>query len=232
MRGRHFLSNIVNLIYYVLYINDICIYRYKELVANGTMLSPLITLADKLRMPAMLVAKFVLADQIKEEKLKKKIDQQHSNNDDSLNSSILNDTSIGSTSSDLQNDSDVELKQDLSANDSIAKELDTSCSIDEQLSQQLNWLTCKLRSMHKSGIALNQSDNSLNNSNSYCIPTTNKSLNLTPHQLAMSTWLIRKDPQLAYEVYKSSVVDGHYGSCVEFIKRYNLLNYFDINLFY
>ncbi|XP_008189348.1 uncharacterized protein LOC100165173 [Acyrthosiphon pisum] len=193
--------------------------RYKELVANGTVSSPLITLADKLRMPAMLVAKFVLTDQIKEEKLKEKLDQQHSINDDSLNSSILNDTSVGSTASNLQNDSERELKQDLSANDSTAKELDTSYSIDEQLSKQLNWLTCKLRSMHKSELALNQSDNSLNNSNSYCIPTTDKSL--TPHQLAMSTWLIRKDPQLAYEVYKSSVVDGHYGSCVEFIKSCN-----------
>lgn len=212
-----------------MYINDIYIYRYKELVANGTMSSPLITLADKLRMPAMLVSKLVLADQIKEEKLKKKLDQQHSINDDSLNSSILNDLSVGSTASNLQNDSDMDFKQDLSTDNSTTKELDTSYSIDKQLSKQLNWLTCKLRSMYKSELSLNQSDNSLNNSNSYCVPTTNKSLNLTPHQLAMSTWLIRKDPQLAYEVYKSSVVDGHYGSCVEYIKRCNLLSNFDIN---
>lgn len=103
MRGRYFfLSNIVNLIYKVLYIKDICIFRYKELVANGTVLSPLITLADKLLMPAMLVAKFILADHIKVEKLKEKLDEQHSNNDDSLNS-------VGSTSN-LQNYSDTELK--------------------------------------------------------------------------------------------------------------------------
>jgi len=208
-----------------LYINDIYGYRYKELVAKGTV-SPLITLADKLRMPAMLVAKCILADQIKEEKFK----QQHSNDEDSFNSSILNDTSVGSTASNLQNDSDTEIKHNISANDSTAKELDTSISIDEQLSQQLNWLTCTLRSKYKPALTLNQSDNSLNNSNSYCV-TTNKSLNLTPHQLATSTWLMRKDPQLAYEVYKSSVVDGYYGSCVEFIKRYHLLNYFDSNLF-
>jgi len=187
----------------------------------------MITLADKLRMPAMLVAKFVIADQIKEEKFKEKFNQQHSNNEDSFNSSTLNDTSIGSTASNLQNDSDIELKHDLSANDSTAKELDTSFSIDEQLSQQLNWLTCKLRSMYRPESNLNQSDNSLNNSNSFCIPTSNKSLNLTPHQLATSTWLMRNDPQLAYEVYKSSIVDGYYGSCVEFIKRYHLLSYFD-----
>jgi len=177
--------------------------------------SPLITLADKLLMPAMLVAKFVLADQIKVEKLKEKLDQQHSNNDDSLNS-------VGSTASNLQNYSDTELKQDVSTNDSTVKELDTSYSIDEQLSKQLNWLTCKLRSMYTTESALNQSDSSSNNSYTNCKSTTNKIFNLTPHQLAMATWLIRKDPQLAYEVYKSSVVDGYYGSCEEFIKRYNL----------
>jgi hypothetical protein len=177
-------------------------------------------------MPAMLVAKIVLADQIKEEKLKEKLEQQHYNNDDSLNSSILVDTSGVSNVSNLQNDSYTESKQNVSFNDSTAKELDTSFSIDEQLSKQLNWLTCKLRSMHKSELTLNQSDNSFNTSRSYSMPPTNKSSNLTPHQLAMSTWLIRKDPQLAYEVYKSSVVDGYYGSCVEFIKRYNLFGYF------
>lgn len=199
-----------------------CIYRYKELVANGTVSSPLIALADKLRMPAMLVAKIVLADQIKEEKLKQKLDLQHSNNDDSLNSSI--DTSGVSNASNFQNDSFTESKQNVSINDSTAKELDISNSIDEQLSKQLNWLTCKLRSMHKSELVFNQSDNSLTNtSHSYSMPTPT---NYTPHQLAMSTWLIRKDPQLAYEVYKSSVVDGYYGSCVEFIKRYNLFGYF------
>lgn len=197
-----------------MYINDICIYSYKELVADGTMSSPLITLADKLRMPAMLVSKLVLTDQIKEEKLKKKLDRQHSINDNSLNSSILNDVSVRSTATNLQNDSDMNLKPDLSVNDSKTKESDTSYSIDEQLSKQLNWLTCRLRSMYKYELSSNKSDNSLN---------------LTPHQLAMSTWLIRKDPQLAYEVYKSSVVDGHYGSCVEYIKRCNLLIYLDIN---
>ncbi|CAH1733162.1 uncharacterized protein LOC114118981 [Aphis gossypii] len=191
--------------------------RYKELVANGTVSSPLIALADKLRMPAMLVAKVVLADQIKEEKLKQKLDLQHSNNDDSLNSSI--DTSGVSNASNFQNDSFTESKQNVSINDSTAKELDISNSIDEQLSKQLNWLTCKLRSMHKSELALNQSDNSLTNtSHSYNMPPPT---NHTPHQLAMSTWLIRKDPQLAYEVFKSSVVDGYYGSCVEFIKSCN-----------
>jgi len=195
--------------------------RYKELVANGTVSSPLIALADKVRMPAMLVAKIVLAEQIKEEKLKEKLEQQHYNIDDSLNSSILIDTSGISNISNLQNDSYTELKQNVSVNDSTAKELDTSFSIDEQLSKQLNWLTRKLCSMHKSELALNQSDNSFNTSHSYSMPPTNKSLNLTPHQLAMSTWLIRKDPQLAYEVYKSSVVDGYYGSCVEFIKSGN-----------
>ncbi|KAL4135018.1 hypothetical protein QTP88_006686 [Uroleucon formosanum] len=170
------------------------------------MSSPLITLADKLRMPAMLVSKLVLTDQIKEEKLKKKLDRQHSINDNSLNSSILNDVSVRSTATNLQNDSDMNLKPDLSVNDSKTKESDTSYSIDEQLSKQLNWLTCRLRSMYKYELSSNKSDNSLN---------------LTPHQLAMSTWLIRKDPQLAYEVYKSSVVDGHYGSCVEYIKSCN-----------
>lgn len=148
-------------------------------------------------MPAMLVAKLVLADHIKKEKLK---DLEPPNNDSS-NSSILND-------------SNTELKK--VSND---KESDTSCSIDEQLSKQLNWLTYKLRSMHTSNIEFDQSGKSLNNSYSNCIPTTNKSLNTTPHQFAMSTWLIRTDPRLAYEVYKSSVVDGHYGACVEFIKR-------------
>jgi len=184
-------------------------------------LSPLITLADKLLMPAMLVAKFVLADQIKVEKLNERLDQQHSNNDDSLNS-------VGSTASNLQHYRDTELKQDVSTNDLTVKEMDTSYSIDEQLSKQLNWLTCKLRSMYTTESLLNQSDSSSNNlqtsciSYTNCISKTNKIFDLTPHQLAMATWLIRKDPQLAYEVYKSSVVDGYYGSCVEFIKRYNL----------
>jgi len=86
-------------------------------------LSPLITLADKLRMPAMLVAKFVLADQIKVEKLNEKLDQQHSNNYDSLNS-------VGSTASNLQHYSDKTLKQDVSTNDLTVKELDTLYSID------------------------------------------------------------------------------------------------------
>ncbi|XP_025196108.1 uncharacterized protein LOC112595197 [Melanaphis sacchari] len=196
--------------------------RYKELVANGAVSSPLIALADKLCMPAMLVAKTILTEQIKEKRLREKLERQNLNIDDSLNSSILIDTSGVSNVSNSQNDSYTELKQNVSVNDSTAKELDTSYSIDEQLSKQLNWLTCKLRSMHKSESTLNQSDNSLiNTSHSYSMPPTNKSSNLTPHQLASSTWLIRKDPQLAYEVYKASVVDGHYGSCVEFIKSCN-----------
>jgi len=180
------------------------------------MLYPLITLADKLLIPAMWVAKFVLADQIKVEKLKKKLDQQHSNNDDSVKNSI---PCVGSTSNSLQNYSDTELKQDVSANDSTVKELDTSYSIDEQL----NWLICKLRSMYTTELALNKSHGSLNNSYIICMSTTNKISDITPHQLAMATWLISKDLQLAYEIYKSSVVNGYYGPCVEYnIKRYNL----------
>lgn len=55
--------------------------------------------------------------------------------------------------------------------------------------------------MYKTELSLNQSNNSLNNSYTYCMPTTIKILNLKPHQLAIVTWLTPKDPQLACKVY-------------------------------
>lgn len=188
-------------------------------MANNSVASPLTTLANNLRMPAMLVAKMVLTDQVHEERLKEQLNhQQHLNNEDSLNSSTLNDsTSILSD----KNDSSTILLQKSCVKNSETIKLDTSSNIDIQLSQQLNWLTSKLLSIHTvPDEILNQSANSSINSNSNSLSVTNKSLNLTPHQLATSTWLIRSDPQLAYEVYKCSVIDGHYGSCIEFIKRF------------
>lgn len=192
------------------------------MAANNSVTSPLTTLANNLRMPAMLVAKIVLADQIHGERLRDQLNHQQSlNNENSLNSSMLNDcTSILSD----KNDSSTMSVQKNCTNNSETIELDTSSSIDIQLSQQLNWLSSKLLSMHKGpDEILNQSANSSVNSNSNSLSAINKNLNLTPHQLATSTWLIRPDPQLAYEVYKCSVIDGHYGSCVEFIKRYKYL---------
>lgn len=167
----------------------------------------------------MLVAKTVLADQVHGERLREQLNLQQSlNNEDSLNSSILNDSN--SILSDKNDSSTISVQKNCTIN-SETIELDTSSSIDIQLSQQLNWLSSKLLSMHKGPEEiLNQSANSSINSNSNSLSATNKSLNLTPHQLATSTWLIRPDPQLAYEVYKCSVMDGYYGSCIEFIKRY------------
>lgn len=202
------------------------------MAANNSVTSPLTTLANNLRMPAMLVAKTVLADQVHEERLREQSNyQQHLNDEDSLNSSVLNDsTSILSD----KNDSSTISVQKNCTNNSETVELDTSTSIDIQLSQQLNWLSSKLLSIHKEpDEVLNQSANSSFNSNSNSLSSTRKSLNLTPHQLATSTWLIRSDPLMAYEVYKCSVIDGYYGSCVEFIKRYkcfiNVLNFIFTN---
>lgn len=177
---------------------------------NDSVTSPLIKLANDLCMPAMLVAKAVLADHLCEEKS----NQQHLNY--SSDSNILNDNA-------LYNDNDSLLTQNCNFNNSEFLEVDNLSSVDSQLSQQLNWLSDKLLSMQTVAPdeVFNQSDNSSINSSSYSTSTVTKSLNSTPHSLATSTWLICTDPQLAYEVYKCSVIDGHYGSCIEFVKRYN-----------
>jgi len=162
-------------------------------------------------MPAMLVAKVVLADHL----CKEKSNQQHLNY--SSDSNILNDNT-------LYNDNDSLLTQSCNVNNSEVLEVDPLSSVDSQLSQQLNWLSGKLLSMQTTVApdeVFNQSDNSSINSSSYSTSTVTKSLNSTPHSLATSTWLICTDTQLAYEVYKCSVIDGHYGSCIEFVKRYN-----------
>lgn len=200
--------------------------RYKELAADSSVRSPLIILANNLRMPAMLVAKAVLTDQIQGKKLKEQL--HHQQFEDSLNNSLLNDSYSFLNDSNLTNESCTELKNNTWTNVSGATtELDNSLSnVDIQLSKQLIWLTNKLLSMEKVMLTeiLDQSANSSTSShsrNSYCMPKITKSLSLTPHQLATSTWLIRKTPQLAYQVYKCSVIDGHYGPCVEFIKTYD-----------
>lgn len=51
--------------------------------------------------------------------------------------------------------------------------------------------------MYTTELALNKSESILNNSYTNCMSTVNKILNLTPHKLAMDTWLICEDPQLA-----------------------------------
>lgn len=181
--------------------------------------SPLITLANNLRMPAMLVAKVVLADQTNEEKLKDQHDHQQSFN----KNSILNDSNDLFTDSYSFNDSSLVSALDSNTNDSFGTELETSSNIDTHLSKQLNWLSSKLLSMRE---VLDQSVNSSTNSSFYHDSTIAKSVTLTTHQLATSTWMINSDPQLAYEVFKCSVIDGHYGSCVEFIKRYYFTYFF------
>lgn len=154
-------------------------------------------------MPAMLAAKAVLADYLYEERS----DQQ-----------CLNDSSILSDDA-LYNDSSSSLKQNSSTNNPKILNIDTLFNVDDQLSKELDWLSNKLLSMQTVSTPdemLNESDNS-----SSRVPSTiTKSSNNTSHNLATSTWLIRTDPQLAYQVYKCSVIDGFYGPCVEFIKRY------------
>lgn len=188
--------------------------------------SPLMTLANNLRMPAMLVAKVVLSDQINYEKMKKQLGNQiNITNENNQTNSALSDRSSATNDSNVGNNS-IGIMSNNSVNNSAAIDLDYS-SVDGQLSQQLNWLTNKLLSMKKAKPIdeQNQSNSSIN-SNSHSEPTISKSLNFTPHQLATSTWLIRTDPQLAYQVFKCSVVDGYYGACVEFIKRYYFFFFF------
>jgi len=177
-------------------------------------------------MPAMLVAKVVLADQTNEEKLKDQHDHQQSFN----KNSILNDSNDLFTDSYSFNDSSLVSALDSNTNDSFGTEPETSSNIDTHLSKQLNWLSSKLLSMRKvlPSEVLDQSVNSSTNSSFYHDSTIAKSVTLTTHQLATSTWMINSDPQLAYEVFKCSVIDGHYGSCVEFIKRY-YFTYFFLN---
>lgn len=198
------------------------------MAANGSVTSPLITLANNLRMPAMLVAKTVLSDHIYGEKLNVQLNQQ------------IHDCSNVLNNSNLQNDNSSVSGQDDSVNNLSTTELDvSSSSIDTQLSHQLDWLTNKLLSMYSNLPVeeLNESDSAIS-SNSYSKQqTTIKSLNLSNHQLASSTWLIHTDPCLAYEVYKCSVIDGHYGICFDFIKKYTyfclrlILNIFLMLLF-
>lgn len=189
------------------------------MVANDSVIFPLATLSNNLRMPAMLVAKTVLSEQMNEEKLR----LQSLSNEDSLNSDVLNDNSDVLTDISLPNDRSTQDK-------STAIELNTSSNVDIQLTEKLKWLTKKILSMQKifSDEMLNQSANSSTCSNSY--PISTKRLNLTTHQLATSTWLIRSDPQLAYQVYICSIIDGYYGPCVEFIKRYNIIFWFILNI--
>lgn len=182
-------------------------------MAANSVISPLTTLADNLRMPAMLVAKTVLTNQKQEEKHKSQLNTSNTLND---SSGILNDSYLANDGSKIESEKN-------NAND-ITTELDTSSSIDSQLSNRLEWLSNKLISMHKIMPIeeLDQSTNSSTNSSIYHDSSATKSANLTPHQLATSTWLIRSDPQLAYEVFKCSVIDGYYGTCAEFMKRYCL----------
>jgi len=178
--------------------------RYKELAANSSMTSPLTTLANNLRMPAMLVAKAVLTDYLYEEMS----DQQCLN--DTTNSSILNDENT------LYNHSSSSLKQNCSTSNSEILNIDSLFNVDSKLSKELDWLSNKLLSMQTVSTddeILNESDNS----SSSVLSTVTKSSNKT-HTLATSTWLLRTDPQLAYQVFKCSVIDGFYGPCVEFIK--------------
>lgn len=158
----------------------------------------------------MLVAKIVVGDHIQDEKLKER--QQRLNNDESSNSSILND------SGSLLNDSNT-IVQD-SINKSVPTKV-TEVNVDLMLSQQLKWLSSRISSMRKVAPVevSNQSFNSSTNSNSSCSINA-KNLHLSIHQLCTSTWLIRTDPQLAYQVYKCSIIDSNYGSYIEFIKRY------------
>lgn len=183
-------------------------------MAANSVISPLTTLADNLCMPAMLVAKTVLTKQKQEEKQKSQLNTSNTLNDCS---GIFND-------SDLVNDGNKIESEKNNANDIITTELDTSASIDSQLLNRLEWLSNKLISMHKviPIEELDQSTNSSTNSSIYHDSTATKSVNLTPHQLATSTWLLRSDPQLAYEVFKCSIIDGYYGTCAEFMKRYCL----------
>lgn len=162
-------------------------------------------------MPAMLVAKIILGDRIREERLKER--QQRLNNNESLNNSLLND------SGGLLDDSST-IVQDGCVPISVPIEV-TVANIDTLLSQQLKWLSSRLSSMRMATPVepLNQSLNSSTNSNSNCSLST-KNMQQTIHHLCTSTWLINSEPQLAYEVFKCSVVDSNYGSCVEFIKRY------------
>ncbi|VVC45727.1 Hypothetical protein CINCED_3A013367 [Cinara cedri] len=165
------------------------------------MKSPLIMLADNLRMPAMLVAKNVLEEHINEEKLKNQMEEHYRNYN-------------------LYTDNNATLsRQDIYVTKSLDSELDSTANVDVQLSQSLNWLSNKLISMRKVSSPTDlqdESNNSFINNHSYYNPKTTKYA--TPHQLANSTWLIRTDPLLAYQVFKCSVIDGYYGSCVEFIK--------------
>lgn len=191
-----------------------CIFiRYKDLVADSVD-SPLLFLANNLRMPAMLVAKYVLAEV---KTLKHRHDNQKSFNDDILNDSydVFNDNCS-------YDDSSLLLAPISTYNNLLDSDLDSPSSIDTDLSNQLNWLSSKLLLMHKvlPPKVLDQSANSSTESRSYHGSTSAKSVSLSPHQLATSTWMISSDPQMAYEVFKCSVMDGYYGACVEFIKRY------------
>jgi len=193
--------------------------RYKELIANDYLKYPLITLANNVHMPAMLVAKVVLADHLQEEKLKKRLDFQNSlNNDDS--STLCNDSNNTFSSDLVLNNSSKIVTQGDNIDDLAATKLDTSLSVDDQLSTQLNWLTNKLLSMkHSLHNETDQSANSIN-SNSYSTPIASGNIYLKPNKLGSSTWLINSDPQLAYEIYKCSVIDSFYGPCSDYIKRY------------
>lgn len=157
--------------------------------------SALLMLADILRMPAMLVAKNVLEDHLGEEKVKDRMEMS------------LNNLSVKSTST-----------PNTSVTNTLDDESNITDKIDTELSKSLNWLSKKLLSMRKvvpPVDVLNQSNNSSTNSSSFY---TIKPKALSPHKLANSTWLIRTDPQLAYQIFKCSVLDTYYGSCVEYIK--------------
>jgi len=193
--------------------------RYKELIANDYLKYPLITLANNVHMPAMLVAKVVLADHLQEEKLKKRLDFQNSLNNDG-SSTVFNDSNNTFNSDLVLNNSSKIVTQGNNINDLTATKLDTSLSVDDQLSTQLNWLTKKLLSMkHSLHNETDQSANSSINSNSCSTPIASGNIYLKPHKLGSSTWLINSDPQLAYEIYKCSVIDSFYGPCSDYIKR-------------
>lgn len=186
-----------------------CIFiRYKELAANDSDTSPLITLANDLCMPAMLVAKVVVGDHIQEERLKERLHRLN------IDESALND------SGSLVNDSST-VVQDSCVSKSYPIEI-TSANADAMLSQQLKWLSARLRTMPKVGPVepLNHSLNSSTNSNSCCSPLAKNNLYFSMHHLCSYSWMIRTDPKLAYQVFKCTVVDCYYGPTIEFIKRY------------
>ncbi|XP_050532452.1 CDAN1-interacting nuclease 1 [Daktulosphaira vitifoliae] len=176
--------------------NDSLLNKYKDL--KKVSINPLLDLANNLKMPSMLVAKALMQEKMKSEKqndctnlLVETSGITYNNSTDELSTTTIN-TSFNETT-------------------------------EEKLSSQLQWLSNAILLKLKKNKEVKGDNSSLGDINLSLNSSTTSTLSctLSNHYLTTNSYLIKDDPQLAYQVFICSVMDSFYGSCAEQLKSLN-----------